>query len=72
MEVPPRARGSDPDDARLDLLRTDCPGFRIWREVIGAHSRYIARRLAPGTHPHTVISADLDEIRAALTKPAQA
>jgi hypothetical protein len=42
------------------------PAFRIWRESICGRVRFIACRLHPDLHPHTVITADLDELRAAL------
>jgi hypothetical protein len=51
----------------LAMLRQEFPGFRIWREVIGGErARYIARSIHLGKSPHTVITADLDELRAAL------
>ena len=42
------------------------PGFRVWQEVTGDRVRYVARRLSPGIGPHTVVTADVDELRAVL------
>ena len=47
----------------LTILRADFPGHEIWREDDGDQFRYIAR----GRHPHTVVTADLGELRAALS-----
>jgi hypothetical protein len=49
-------------------LRTSFPQFHIWRETIGERRRYVARRLAPGTRPHTVVTPDPAELRTALTQ----
>jgi hypothetical protein len=61
----------DPDhdeelDAELAGLRTGFPQFRIWREISGNRTRYIARSLQPGARPHTLVTADPRELRAAL------
>lgn len=56
----------------LPALRADFPHFRIWHEVTGGRSRYVARRLAAGTGPHTVVTSDLAELRTLLGgAPAQ-
>jgi SAM-dependent methyltransferase len=47
----------------LTTLRADFPDHEIWREDDGSQIRYIAR----GQHPHTVITADLGELRTALS-----
>ncbi len=47
----------------LTALRADFPDHEIWREDDGGHVRYIAR----GQHPHTVVTADLGELRTALS-----
>jgi hypothetical protein len=47
-------------------LRKDFPRFRIWRETIRDRVRYVARSKHPGLNPHTVITDDLAELRAAL------
>src|SRR5260370_5042472 len=60
----PAPPGVTPDE--IERLRQEYPGFRIWREAIGDRVRYVARRLRPGTGPHTVVTADLDELRAVL------
>jgi MFS family permease len=47
-------------------LREEFPAFRIWREANGERTRYVAQRLHPGTRPHTVVTAGLPELRAAI------
>lgn len=51
----------------LASVRADFPQFRIWREDAWGRVRYIARSLHPGQHPHTIVTADLAELRAALS-----
>ena len=58
------------DHAALPALRDDYPHYRIWRETTSTRTRYIARALTPGTHPHTVVTADLSELRAELATGA--
>jgi hypothetical protein len=67
----PERQVTDPPAAPDDLpgLRADFPTFRIWREDICGRTRYIAYRQHPDQHPHTVITDDPAELRAAL-KPA--
>ena len=55
------------DGPELPDLRDQFPHFRIWRETTGSRTRYIARRLRPGIHPHTVVTADLAELGAELS-----
>jgi hypothetical protein len=55
-------------DEELASLQASFPQFRIWQEAIGGRRRYVARRLAPGTRPHTVVTTDPGELRAALAK----
>ena len=50
----------------LAALRRDFPGFRIWREVTGDRTRLVAIRRHRGTSPHTVVTADLAELRSVL------
>jgi hypothetical protein len=53
----------------LASLLQQFPGFRIWREVTGEHARLVAVRRHAGTRPHTVVTNDADELRAALSVP---
>jgi hypothetical protein len=62
----PAGRSAQDDAARLDQIRTDFPDFDIAREVIRDRIRYVSRRRRPGVQPHTVVTADLEELRAAL------
>ena len=57
----------DPDNnEEMAGLRSGFPQFRIWREISCDRTRYIARSLQPGTRPHTIVTADPRELRAAL------
>jgi hypothetical protein len=59
----PAVTASDP----LSALQEQFPAFRIWREDAYGQVRYIVRSQHPGQHPHTVVTADLGELRAALS-----
>jgi hypothetical protein len=59
------ARQSDPGTA-LAWLREEFPLFRFWQEVTGERSRFVAQRAHPGVRPHTIVTADPEELRAAL------
>jgi hypothetical protein len=50
----------------LAALQRDFPGFRIWQEAMGERARLVAVRRQHGTSPHTVVTADLTELRAVL------
>jgi hypothetical protein len=56
----------DTSPAAVKALRQEFPGFRIWRELMVGQVQYLACRLQPGTHPHTVISPDPGKLRDAL------
>ncbi len=60
------ASQAGPPDAELAALQADFPGFRIWREAVADRARYVARSQRPGLNPHTVVTADLSELRTAL------
>ena len=47
-------------------LQQDFPGYRIWQEPMGDRIRLVAVRRKPGTSPHTLVTTDLSELRAAL------
>jgi hypothetical protein len=54
-------------DDPLPALTADFPQFKIWREeTVGGRCHYIARGLRPDIHPHTVVTNDPAELRAAL------
>jgi O-methyltransferase involved in polyketide biosynthesis len=60
------APDTSPWPSALASLQQDFPGHRIWREVTGERVRYIARSLHLGVSPHTVVTADLGELRMLL------
>jgi len=55
--------------AELASLRADFPRFWIWRENTGSGVRYVARSQRASLNPHTVVTADPAELRAALGEP---
>jgi hypothetical protein len=58
----------DPSVVAADLagLHAEFPGYRIWQEITGDRARLVAVRRHHGTSPHTVVTADPAELRAAL------
>jgi O-methyltransferase involved in polyketide biosynthesis len=50
----------------LAMLRAGFPAYRIFREETPGRVRYVARALREGLNPHTIVTADLDELRDAL------
>ena len=60
-----------PPDFTLAALQREFPGYRLWLETARGRYRFVARRRNPGTGPHTVVTSDLAELRAALATPAQ-
>lgn len=65
-----RLVGDEDGTTSLVALRADFPAFRIWREIIPGRTRYIARRLHPGSGLHTVVTDDLTEMRTELGNAA--
>jgi len=65
MASPP----GDPSTVAADLARlhAEFPGYRIWHEITGNRARLVAVRRHHGISPHTVVTADPAELRAALT-----
>jgi SAM-dependent methyltransferase len=61
------APAHDAELGELASVRADFPRFRIWCEDAWGRVRYIARSQHPGQHPHTIVTADLGELRAALS-----
>ena len=58
----------------LTALQRDFPAFEIWREITHTGVRYIARSKLLSQSPHTLVTKDPAELRAALaaaTIPAQ-
>jgi hypothetical protein len=55
-----------PEPDPLPGLQADFPAFRIWREDVCGRICYVARRRRPDLHPHTCVTGDPDELRAAL------
>ena len=54
------------DPAALEAARRDFPRYRIDVELTVHRPRYVARRIAPGPGPHTLITNDLAELRTEL------
>lgn len=51
----------------LDMLREQFPGFDIWlEERSGGSMTFAARRRRSCLHPHTLVTADPDEMRMQL------
>ena len=50
----------------LSDLRADFPSYVIDTEAVVNGKRYVAVRRQPGPGPHTVVTPDLAELRAAL------
>jgi hypothetical protein len=50
----------------LTGLQAEFPAFRIWREDFPGRPRYVARSRQQDLNPHTVVTADLRELREAL------
>jgi hypothetical protein len=57
--------GSDAD-SELAALRAEYPGHWIGTESLVDKVRFVARARRQGVRPHTVVTSDLDELRAAL------
>ena len=57
---------------QLADLQHDFPGYRIWQEPIGDRIRLVAVRRKAGTNPHTLVTTDLAELRAALANSTSA
>ncbi len=51
-------------------LQEDFPEYRIWQEAMGDHVRLVAVCRTPGGSPHTVVTSDPAELRAALASSA--
>ena len=66
LESQPLPTTPDP----LLALQHEFPRHRICEEAICGRVRYVARSLENGLRPHTVITGDLEELRAAL-EPSQ-
>ena len=50
----------------LAVLQAEFPAFRIWQEEFPGRTRYVARSRLRGVNPHTVITADIGELREVL------
>ncbi len=52
--------------AELAAVVADHPGHRAWAEAAGSRVRYVARARDLHATPHTVVTASLARLRAAL------
>lgn len=64
MDLPPFT--STDEQAGLEAARRDFPRYQIDVELAVDRRRYVARRIQPGPGPHTLITSNLNELRAEL------
>jgi hypothetical protein len=50
----------------LDALREAFPTYLFWQEELPGHVRYVARSRYLDASPHTVVTAEVDELEQAL------
>lgn len=50
----------------LDALRDAFPAYLFWQEEVPGHVRYVARSRYLEASPHTVVTAEVDELEQAL------
>ena len=65
-EVEVSAVGED-----LAVLQAEFPAYKIWQEQIAGPGPVCGPQPAPGVNPHTVITADVAELREALQPDAR-
>jgi hypothetical protein len=70
-EVPDPPAQPDPDE--LALIAAGFPGFWFWCQTVLDRTRYVALGRDLNTHPHTLITSDLEELAATLaaSRPAR-
>jgi hypothetical protein len=56
----------DTSPSVVAALRAEFPDYEFSRVVAVGQVRYVASRRHPGTHPHTFMTADPEELRAEL------
>lgn len=56
-----------PDTPTLSQVSQQFPQFAIWCEAALDRPRFVAKARELGTSPHTLVTADLEELRDALT-----
>jgi hypothetical protein len=64
------SRGGQQDDADVHLLALVAAGFpdyRIWRAITHDRIQYVAQAVDLAAHPHTLVTASLDELTTELT-----
>ena len=54
------------DTTVLQWLAETCPEHRCYRELTAGRARFVGRSLAFGARPHTVITADVEELASAM------
>ena len=57
---------SNPEPDELAARAAEYPGHRISRDTTVDRTRYVARSIRPGTHPHTVVTDSPEELFAEL------
>ena len=63
--MPSQPRTFHPDE--LALLAAGFPEYQFWSERGRDHLRYVAQGIRLDIRPHTIVTTDLAEMRAALT-----
>jgi hypothetical protein len=56
----------DADQDELALIAAGFPAFSVWRQVLYDRTLYTAQARDLATHPSTVITQDVTELRSAL------
>jgi hypothetical protein len=59
------------DQDELALIAAGFPAFSIWRQVLHDRTLYTAQARDLATHPSTVITQDVAELRTALWRDGQ-
>lgn len=72
LHAPSTTSTADADLPILEAIQQDFPQFVVWREAALDRVRYVARARDLTTSLHTVVTADLGELRAALAETAAA
>jgi hypothetical protein len=65
------ASGDTGDQDELALIAAGFPAFSVWRQILHDRTLYTAQARDLATHPSTVITQDVTELRTALRRDGQ-